>query len=414
MYQCSFLDPVFSEDELEVSESDYEPSETHSSAEMEDSETSETYSQQECKNYETSVKHSNLQCQENIKHIDEVPLKTSTFISVEMCNSLSRIRRKHHCYYCNQHVGNFARHLERHHGDELQVQEFLVLDKNSKKRKKLIDRLRREGDFSTSKIVPVLSSKKSSNLYIVCKFCRGYYSGKNLRRHAKKCFFNPDPSKRFNAQIEGQTLMAGHFGPNDPLKVSGLLNMLKADEVSMTAKTDSIICEVGRRYIKSHKQKHLLQVAKRYMRRLSRLLILVRKLENNINLKLVDVLKPQKFQILVKASRVLAEYDDKLKTFKSPSLALQIGTLIKNAINTASSLEIQNEHCSKDIMEQLQSLKKLIESDWAHEVSSEAGQNLAMNKFNRPSLLPLAEDIKVRCRLIFFPSNRLQSRINNV
>lgn len=184
-----------------------------------------------------------------------------------------RVRRKHTCPFCDLECGNFARHLERNHEDEASVQEFLCLDKNSIKRKKLIDKIRREGDFCTSSAIPVMRQDKPLTEFTVCKFCRGYYSNKSLRRHTKHCYFNPDPSKRFNAQVEGQTVMAGHFGPNDILRVSGVLNMMRADNVSMVIKKDSIICEVGRRYIRRHKDKHLLLVAKRNMRRLARLLI---------------------------------------------------------------------------------------------------------------------------------------------
>ncbi|KAJ8967721.1 hypothetical protein NQ314_002667 [Rhamnusium bicolor] len=184
----------------------------------------------------------------------------------------TRIRRKHNCLFCQQNVRNFSRHLERNYDDELSVQEIMILPRNSTKRKKLINKLRHDGDFCSSEIVPVLRAPdKDLSSYIVCKFCRGYYSRKSLRRHAKKCYFNPDPTKRFLAQTEGQTLMAGHFGPNDVLKTSGLLNMMRADDVSMVAKKDPIICEVARRYLRRHKEMHLLQVAKRHMRRLARI-----------------------------------------------------------------------------------------------------------------------------------------------
>ncbi|CAH0546984.1 unnamed protein product [Brassicogethes aeneus] len=306
----------------------------------------------------------------------------------------SRIRRKHVCSFCELSVTNFARHLERNHADELQVQQFMSLDKKSSKRKKLLDKIRREGDFSSSEIVPVMKLQHPVNDYIVCTFCRGYYSKTSLRKHTKNCFFNPDPSLRFNAQIEGQTFMAGPFGPHDPLKQSGLLSALKADEISLIAKKDPIICEVARRYLKSHREKHLVLVAKRHMRRLARLLLNLRELERNPKLTIIDFLKPQKFQSLVKATLNIAEYNKLQHTFKSPSLALQMGTLIKQAIHTAYSYEAQKTASCKDRLENFNMLTTLIESDWAHEVSSRAGQNLAINRFNKPSVIPVAKDIK--------------------
>ncbi|KAJ8967722.1 hypothetical protein NQ314_002668 [Rhamnusium bicolor] len=73
-----------------------------------------------------------------------------------------------------------------------------------------------------------------------------------------------------------------------------------------------------------------------------------------------------------------------------------MGTLIKNAINTAYSLEIQKENSRENTLRELKQLTNLIEADWAFEVSCEAGQNLALNRFNKPTLIPAAEDIKVR------------------
>ncbi|KAG5884238.1 hypothetical protein JTB14_011727 [Gonioctena quinquepunctata] len=117
-------------------------------------------------------------------------------------------------------------------------------------------------EFSSIDLSPLVPQNKEPTEFILCKFSMGYYSQKCLRRHAKHCFFNPDPAKPFNAESEGQTVMAGHFGPNDILRSSGLLSMLRADEVSMVAKKDPIICDVARRDIRRHKEKHLLLVEK--------------------------------------------------------------------------------------------------------------------------------------------------------
>ncbi|KAF5298979.1 hypothetical protein FQR65_LT19551 [Abscondita terminalis] len=339
-------------------------------------------------NEEMDLETVNFEEQENSPPLDN--------LRIETVPTVKRRKRKHTCLFCYQEVRNFSRHLERNHFDEFEVQKFMALEKHSKDRKKYIDKLRKEGDFSTSNIVPVMKLEEcSKNNYICCKFCRGYYTSKSLRRHVKKCFFNPDKSKRCNAQIDGQAIMVGNFGPQDPLKISGLLNMMRADEISLTAKKDKIICEVARRYIKSHREKHQLVVAKRYMRRLARLLMGVRQISHNKSLTLIDILTPHRFKDILKSTKLLAEYDEKERTFKSPSLALQMGTLIKNAINTAVSYEMQNDNdSSNERLQKLRSLNTLIETDWALEISSEAGQNLNINKFNKPSLIPIAEDVK--------------------
>lgn len=188
--------------------------------------------------------------------------------------------------------------------------------------------------------------------------------------------------------------MAGHFGPNDPLRIFGVLQTLKADEISLVAKKDKTICEVARRYIKCHKDKHLIMVARRHMRRLARLLIEVRKMENNNSLTFLALLHPSKFKVIVEATRSIAQYDCVKKTFSSPSLALQMGTLLKKAINAAYSSQIQVELNSPNL-NILNVMKNLIDEDWAAEISTEAGQNLNLNRFNKPTLIPMAQDLAV-------------------
>ncbi|KAK4882275.1 hypothetical protein RN001_005594 [Aquatica leii] len=145
-----------------------------------------------------------------------------------------------------------------------------------------------------------------------------------------------------------QAIPTGAFGPNDPLKISGLLDKLRADKISLTAKRDKITCEVARRYLKSHKEKHLVTVAKRYMRRLARILEQVRQYEGNSKLSLEEILKPSQFKNLIQATKSVSGYETESDTYKSPSFALQTGTLLKRAIQAALSIEIQRDNPSNE------------------------------------------------------------------
>lgn len=189
--------------------------------------------------------------------------------------------------------------------------------------------------------------------------------------------------------------MAEYFGPNDPLRTYGVLKTLKSDDVSLVAKRDKIICELARKYIKRHKDKHLVLVARRKMRRLARLLIEARKIECNSSLNMLSLLNPSKFKLIVQATKAIAQYDPGKRTFTSPSLALQMGTLLKEAITTAYSVQIQRD-MESPLLKTLEVMKKLLEDEWATEISTEAGQNLNLNRFNKPTVTPRAEDLVVR------------------
>lgn len=49
-------------------------------------------------------------------------------------------------------------------------------------------------------------------------------------------------------------------------------------------------------------------------------------------------------------------------------------------------------------------MKKLIDEEWATEVSTEASHNLNINRFNKPTLMPLAEYIAV-CKYLYLIEN---------
>lgn len=230
-------------------------------------------------------------------------------------------------------------------------------------------------------------------VYLFCSIVSGYYARKTLRRHVKRCDFNTNRNLKVRHQSASHTLMADHFGPNDPLRTGGVLDTLQADEISLVAKRDKIICEVARKYVKSHKEKHLVQVARRYMRRLARLLIEIRTIEKNNHLSLASILHPSKFKVIVQATRQISDYNASTKSFKSPSLALQMGTLLKKCLNAAYSIEIQKD-INSPTLNVLNIMKQLIDDEWATEVSTEAGQNLNLNRFNKPTLIPVTEDLQ--------------------
>lgn len=45
--------------------------------------------------------------------------------------------------------------MERQHGDQMEVQTFLTLDKNNLNRKKIIDKFLKEGDFYSGEVIRV-------------------------------------------------------------------------------------------------------------------------------------------------------------------------------------------------------------------------------------------------------------------
>lgn len=100
--------------------------------------------------------------------------------------NFKRVYKKDCCYFCKCLVGNFARHLQRKHSNELEVQEFLSKDPNSKQRKAMITLLRNKGNSFINTPDKCIKPVKRPNLlqspdnFVQCTYCYGYYVQKTV------------------------------------------------------------------------------------------------------------------------------------------------------------------------------------------------------------------------------------------
>lgn len=103
----------------------------------------------------------------------------------------------------------------------------------------------------------------------------------------KQCAHNNDKSKKINAQ---SLLLI--YKENDLVKQE-VFPIMRADEISYTTKTDSLICAVA----KSHRDKQFRLVLSRKMRQLATLLNEIRKKASAKSL--LQALDPANFDIIV-------------------------------------------------------------------------------------------------------------------
>ncbi|CAH2002340.1 unnamed protein product [Acanthoscelides obtectus] len=227
----------------------------------------------------------------------------------------------------------------------------------------------------------------------------GYYSAKNLWRHRKQCDANPEKgSSGKRSQALGQTLLLGNIKVDIELKVK-VFPRMRPDKVSLVAKNDKLICAFASRYLKLHRELHFVQVVSRKMRELARLLMEIKKLDLSV-VTLFDALKPHKYDILVKATKLTSGYDDESQTYKSPTYAMNMGTTLKQCCDVAllhvlkkskSLPTVDNANVEADIKTCIQ----LIEANWRFDISTNAANDLNLKKWNKVTLVPLATDLKL-------------------
>ncbi|XP_074042023.1 uncharacterized protein isoform X2 [Leptinotarsa decemlineata] len=334
--------------------------------------------------------------EKSIGEITEGPQSTRS----KTCKKKRVWNKKDYCYFCNNEVLKFSRHILRHHQMEHEVQEILSFSVGNRRRKELFTRLRNTGNFlkssSSEIIVPVRKPAESdleqptTDTYLPCKFCKGFYKRKTLYRHIAKCPDNCDDKKlRSNAQSEGQSLFS-KYKNNDILR-KYIFPSMRADELSLTAKKDMLICAVAKRYLKSHRDKHFRAIASRKMRQLAALLIEIKKKIKVTNL--FAALDPLNFDILVECTKIISRYNAETQSYGAPSLASHMGTELKECIDVASNMALKKYRQDNSDINKLKNLRELIDKEWRFEISTEANNDLKQKKWNKPPLIPLAEDL---------------------
>ena len=121
-------------------------------------------------------------------------------------------------------------------------------------------------------------------------------------------------------------------------------------------------------------------------------MVVFRKVTGLVDATLTDVIDPEKFKDVIKATRAVSGFDDDdTHMYRTPSLALKIGHSLKEAAAILLGEALSGGDC---ILERrAEQFMKLIDLQWTDKVSSHALRTLNENKRNTPKYLPVTEDI---------------------
>ncbi|XP_050512802.1 uncharacterized protein LOC126888505 [Diabrotica virgifera virgifera] len=405
---------------LNTDHRDYEDNEDFSESRDTSSYVPETEIESEGGEEETIIpifKTINVTCPESTLTKDE-PSEKPHISNIETNNSIVALShrknrvwdRKNFCPICFVEVSHFARHLERNHADESRVKKSLSFPKGSNEKKTLWDSLRKEGNFhlfrEEKKVVAVGRPTEAQALdfddFVACENCSGVYKKKFFYKHAKKCQDKHTGTKcgRLNALTQSQTFLAASRCQNSFLSQSRLKKevfcIMKADKISATAKNDILICLFGETHLKKHKRKQIVTVTSNKMRQLARLLIALREFTPVQNL--IDAMKPELFDDLVTATKVISGFSNADKSFKSSSLALHMGTTLKQVCDIINRMILKKSPLftfknPNEEKKSIRDLKTLLETSWANEISSLALKTMKEQQWEKPQILPVTSDV---------------------
>ncbi|CAH0558836.1 unnamed protein product [Brassicogethes aeneus] len=297
---------------------------------------------------------------------------------------------KNLCPVCFEEVGHFSRHLIRKHSEDETVKKILKMPMKSKERRDAILALRKKGNFVLNQEQKILKpvrkpTTNNDNDYFPCVDCLDVKNGDSKVRHLTQ-------AQTFLAS----TGLLGNYLNKSRLK-KNVFSVMRPDEISFAAKNDPLICLFGESYLNKHKRKQMNVVVSNKMRELARLQLALKK-STTIN-GLMEVLKPEMYNHIITAAKIISGYNSNTQTFKASSLALHLGTSLKFLCDIGRKALVTKdplfEHSDVDKKQkEISDLKDMIHSHWCNDLSSLANKVLNENKVDKPKILPLTEDVQ--------------------
>lgn len=264
-----------------------------------------------------------------------------------------------------------SRHLLRRHKSEKEVAAIMFLPPGSEMRIKVLDRLRRKGDYYHN--ICVLQkgkgqlvtcrrprAKASADDFLPCNLCFGFYLKSDLPKHEKLC---RETQEKQNQHKED------------------------TDVVSFQAKRDPLICQFGDRLLAEHGSDPSKDgKVRQKVAQLEKFLTAAKYLDSQVK-TLHDLLAPSKFPLALKAVKE-ACCSSKSKQWQE-SLPTEVGLSLKAVCNIAiaqyAQAGFETAACSaRDFL-------YMLNGEWKSSVSRRA--SLENYSFNEDGMTLLAEDV---------------------
>ena len=307
--------------------------------------------------------------------------------------------KRYYCMYCQKSFAKLPRHLRKTHKDEQYVIEYLEA-KSKREKKKILERIRNIGNHLHNRQVLLNGNGElfvkyrptnpgiSCDEFSPCPNCFGYFRRKDLWRH--KCQFKPEGKPAMRISVASKLLLPNQTGSSDQLH--RVLSGMRSDSISRIVKSDAMIRLFGEKLCNKHAHdidQH--NYIRQKLRELGRLVEDLRIKDDSPDKFLGDYIDPSYYRMVVTACRSIAGFDNMFNKYGTPSLALKLGHSLGKCAKLMLGQAI--EHQNKAQQDKADEFMKLLQMNWADDVSSNAIRTLNEAKKNSEKIVPLAQDV---------------------
>lgn len=277
-------------------------------------------------------------------------------------------RKQHYCTYCMKPQSQLPRHLEMIHYNKPEVKKFLVLSKKDPERKKLIDAIRKMGNFkfntdkrfNTGELIVCRRPNERVNRnaldFIACAKCKGFYGKRTIRHHSRICL-----KKDFRKNKDIMTMGRKITGRIHPMASESLRKIvfpvMRDDQVTRSIRYDDLLILYGNKMCVKYTAQHQHDMIRARLRILGRFLLALREINKNIE-DFQSLYNPRIYDDCISAINIVAGYDEEKQLYKAPAVAANLSTFIKYIGNLliTECIKKQDEETKKSVKDFLKLL----------------------------------------------------------
>lgn len=212
--------------------------------------------------------------------------------------------------------------------------------------------------------------------FIPCARCKGFFSKNNIRHHFASCVQKKNYTQR-NVKILGRTVACRiHYSANTPLRRL-IFPVMREDSIIQIIRYDELLIAYDNKMCQKYRLPHQHDMIRARMRLLGRFLIALRDLDNKI-IDFSSMYDPTKYEFCIKAVNQLSQLDEKTWTYKIPSIASSLGTLIKQGGQILRSMCIKKQDFHNQTV--VENFLKLLEEDYPISVNKIVSETQAHRK----------------------------------
>ncbi|KAK4875803.1 hypothetical protein RN001_012225 [Aquatica leii] len=256
--------------------------------------------------------------------------------------------------YIAKLYAKLSQHLEWSHRDETAVRMFLSLPTKNIERRKIIETIRRRGDFDYNTSLQnesgeLLVARRShsgfmreSKHYLPCPHCAAFFCKDTLRLHIRTCL---PPTKKVEdgktvKHISRAFLSNVHPMASEILKTK-IFPVMRDDEFVNVVRYDQLAISFGNFMCSKYVSQHHHDMIRSRLRFIGRLLITAKTLDQTVK-DFANLLTPSKFDVVVEAIKRIGGINEDSTSYRAPTTVLHLSTICKQACRIWKSECIKN------------------------------------------------------------------------